>query len=104
MPEIKWRKVSSSTRWNPRDKGDELIGIYKGSRVGDGAYGVYTAHFVLTEHGMKTLTGCVIDQLFASIPEHTDKSVKVVFMGRKEFNGADGDTREMKLFELFVEE
>ncbi len=59
---------------------------------------------MLTEHGVKTITGCVIDQLFAAIPDHTNKSVKVVFNGRKEFSGPDGDAREMKLYDLYVEE
>lgn len=104
MPEIKWRKVKPSTRWNPADAGEELIGTYQGSRTGQGAFGVYVAHFVLTEHGMRTVSGCVIDQLFANVAEKYNKPVKIVFNGRKAFQGAEGDEREIKLFDLYVED
>lgn len=104
MSEIKWRKVKPSQRWNPTEPGDELIGTYQGARAGQGLYGPYVAHFVLTEHGVQTLTGCVIDQLFANVPDKVGKAVKVVFLGRKSFQCADGGDREIKLYDLYVED
>lgn len=102
MTERRWVKVEAARSWRPHP-GQELIGIYSGCMRKTGPYGEYSAHYIREDRPAESwvIYGARLDNLFMSV--QPGARVRIVFNGREEFIGKEGEVFEAKDFDLFVE-
>lgn len=103
MSETKrWQKVEAPRNWRP-NPGDEVVGIYAGSQIKDGEHGPYFCAFIRPDNGrdVVTATGARLQALFVSVMPGA--RIRLVFNGRETFVAKEGEVREMKEYELYLE-
>lgn len=92
-----WHRVKAPQPWRPKVN-EELIGTYMLSKMRTGQFGDYRVHFVKSKNSIFYISGTMVNDLFALIPENA--KVKLVFLGIK----LSKEDREYKCFELYAEE
>lgn len=96
-----WRKVRAPKRWNPGD-GESLEGTYLGQKAAEGQFGAYIQFHIAEESGQVWyVTGTMIEGLFTASMAQPGMKVRVVFLGKKECAGNEGQYKD---FDLFVKE
>lgn len=97
----KWTRVKAAKKWNPKRRGETLVGQLLDRQMKDGSHGRYAVTLVRDEQGETwSLSGVVINALFDAALIAPGHPVRVVFEGWK--NGAaDHAYRD---FELYVGE
>lgn len=106
LERYKWKKVLAPKTWLPKVPGTELVGFYAGRTMRQGSWGQYEVVLVLVPtKGAYMISGCQVIQLMDAAMVEAGHPVRIVYNGTQELTTQGvGESRRMKLFEVFVAE
>lgn len=98
-----WKKVEAPKTWCPKHNGEELAGFYGGRTTRTGRFGQYEVLLVhVPGRGSFMISGVRIIQLADASCAEPGDPVRVIYLGLNMIESADGEARNMKLFDLYV--